>query len=70
VTVAPAGATISVDDRCTACGACIWTCPERALVPEPRRPGVLAERCTECLECLEVCPRGAITWHGIRATRP
>ena len=50
-----------VDDRCTACGACIATCPERALVPAPRRPLVLADRCTRCLGCIEVCPRDAIT---------
>lgn len=50
-----------IDDRCTACGACIVTCPERALVPAPRRPHLLADRCTGCLGCIEVCPRDAIT---------
>ncbi|MDP8938505.1 MAG: 4Fe-4S binding protein [Actinomycetota bacterium] len=50
-----------IDDRCTACGACIVTCPERALVPAPRLPHLLADRCTACLGCIEVCPRDAIT---------
>ena len=50
-----------IDDRCTACGACIVTCPERALVPAPLRPALLADRCTRCLGCIEVCPRDAIT---------
>ena len=54
-------APLVVDDRCTACGACIVTCPERALVAAPRRPLVLADRCTRCLGCIEVCPRDAIT---------
>ena len=50
-----------IDERCTACGACIVTCPERALVAAPFRPALLADRCTRCLGCVEVCPRDAIT---------
>ena len=50
-----------IDDRCTACGACVVTCPERALVPAPGRPELVADRCTACLGCIEVCPRDAIT---------
>jgi formate hydrogenlyase subunit 6/NADH:ubiquinone oxidoreductase subunit I len=46
---------------CTACGACLDTCPTRALLPAPRRPRVVVERCTGCLECLEICPAGAIS---------
>jgi precorrin-8X/cobalt-precorrin-8 methylmutase len=53
--------TVTVDARCTACGACIATCPERALRPAPRRPAVLDALCTDCLACLEVCPVDAIT---------
>ncbi|HMD46153.1 MAG TPA: 4Fe-4S dicluster domain-containing protein [Acidimicrobiales bacterium] len=53
--------TVVVGDDCTACGACLVTCPTRALVPAPRRPALVAGRCTGCLACLEVCPRGAIT---------
>lgn len=47
-------------DRCAGCGACLRTCPERALRPAP--PGApaplltLAERCSGCAECAEVCP--------------
>ncbi len=50
-----------VTDACTACGACLLTCPEQAL-----RPGadavlvVLAARCTRCGECVEVCPADAL----------
>ena len=51
---------VTIDDRCTACGACLSTCPTRALRPGPRRPIVVADRCTLCMECVEVCPRGAI----------
>ena len=52
--------TVGVAARCTACGACLATCPEQALVPAPRRPAVLHELCTDCLACLEVCPVDAI----------
>ncbi len=52
---------VAVDDRCTACGACLVTCPERALVAAPRRPAVVAGRCTGCLACIEICPRDALT---------
>jgi Pyruvate/2-oxoacid:ferredoxin oxidoreductase delta subunit len=57
-------AHVTVDDRCTACGACLVTCPERALVAAPRRPAVVAGRCTGCLACVEICPRDAITVEG------
>jgi Pyruvate/2-oxoacid:ferredoxin oxidoreductase delta subunit len=49
-----------VTTECTACGACLVTCPERALVAAPGRPDVVDERCTACLACVEVCPRDAI----------
>lgn len=52
--------TVAVSPRCTACGACIVTCPERALRSAPRRPAVLDALCTDCLACLEVCPVDAI----------
>jgi Pyruvate/2-oxoacid:ferredoxin oxidoreductase delta subunit len=53
--------TVVVDSRCTACGLCLITCPERALVPAPGRPAVIDSRCTDCLACIEVCPRDCIT---------
>ncbi len=61
MTLARAAWVVGVDDRCTACGACLWTCPAHALLPAPGRPEVVADRCTGCLECVEICPRAAIT---------
>jgi ferredoxin len=52
---------VIVADTCTACGACIVTCPEQALTPARLRPRVDIRRCTACLACIEVCPRDAIT---------
>ncbi|MFZ0173163.1 MAG: 4Fe-4S dicluster domain-containing protein [Acidimicrobiales bacterium] len=51
---------LAISGRCTACGACLATCPQHALVPAPGRPAVLLQRCTGCGECVEVCPRDAI----------
>lgn len=52
---------LTISAACTACGACLLTCPERALRPAPGRPVVLGQRCTSCGECVEICPIDAIT---------
>ena len=52
--------TVEIDDRCTACGACIATCPERALLPARKKPSVVDPLCTACAACIEVCPTGAV----------
>jgi precorrin-8X/cobalt-precorrin-8 methylmutase len=52
--------TVAVDTSCTACGACIMTCPTSALSPSRLRPAVDDHRCIDCLACLEVCPVDAI----------
>ena len=54
-------AMIAIDDRCTACGNCIITCPPRALRPASKKPLLVPQRCTGCLACLEVCPTDAIS---------
>lgn len=57
----PGAAPVAVGDACTACGACIATCPEGALLPAPRLPRLAGSLCTGCFACLEICPTGAIT---------
>ena len=51
--------TYAVLDTCTACGACLLTCPEHALVPTLPLT-VRADRCTRCGECVEICPADAL----------
>lgn len=51
---------LTIDATCTACGLCLPTCPEQALLRAPKRPRVIQARCTECLACIEVCPVDAI----------
>lgn len=54
-------APVWVTDGCAGCGACLLTCPERAIRPGDVRPLVVVPRlCTGCLECVEVCPVDAI----------
>jgi NAD-dependent dihydropyrimidine dehydrogenase PreA subunit len=47
-------------EACQGCGACILTCPERAIRPDAGNPAVDASLCTACGECIEVCPVDAI----------
>jgi len=53
----------AVTNACAGCGACIRTCPEKAILPAPKgclSPLVILEdRCTVCAECAEVCPVSA-----------
>lgn len=56
--------TVTIDGSCTACGACLITCPTHALLPAPRRPLVVDQRCIDCWDCLEICPTGAISARG------
>lgn len=56
---------------CAGCGACLRTCPERALRPaEPGGAGpivTLPERCTGCGECMEICPVDAFVEIAVAA---
>jgi uncharacterized Fe-S center protein len=52
--------TVSITADCTACGACLATCPTGALLAAPHRPRVLDRRCTDCWSCIEICPADAI----------
>jgi ferredoxin len=67
------GAVITVTPACRGCGACLLTCPQRAIRPAagPSRTAgpllVLTDRCDGCGECVEVCPADAIDVTGRRA---
>lgn len=47
-------------ERCAGCGACLRTCPQRALrvalAGDFALPITLTDRCTGCAECAEICP--------------
>jgi ferredoxin len=67
--LAPRPSPLSISSACTACGACLRTCPEHALRPAPQRPTVIGARCTSCGECVEICPTDAITLWDQRDSR-
>jgi Fe-S-cluster-containing hydrogenase component 2 len=62
------GAHVWVTEECVGCGACLLTCPERAIRPSGRRLLVRAERCTGCWECVEICPADAIATVAVAAS--
>jgi ferredoxin len=59
--------SVIITDSCVACGACIWECPEQAIIPGMTHPSVDGDACTECLgwygesQCMVVCPASALT---------
>jgi Pyruvate/2-oxoacid:ferredoxin oxidoreductase delta subunit len=52
--------SVVVTADCRGCGACLLTCPERAIRPRGGSLDVFGELCTQCGECVEVCPADAI----------
>ncbi len=62
--------TVRIVSTCTACGACLITCPTAALSPGRGRPDVADSACTDCLACIEVCPAGAISHLAPTAAAP
>ncbi|BBB92152.1 MAG TPA: electron transfer flavoprotein subunit alpha [Methylomusa anaerophila] len=48
-----------IKDQCTACGACISSCPFGAIIMADNKI-VITEACTACGACIDVCPAGAI----------
>ncbi len=49
-----------VEGRCTLCGACIATCPVRAISIDGGRFSQDAERCIGCGQCVSRCPEQAL----------
>jgi ferredoxin len=57
-------AALTFTGACTACGACLLTCPTHAIRPGGSRLTVRDDRCTRCGECVEICPADAILLAG------
>ena len=61
---------ITISPACQGCGACLLTCPERAIRPAGNTAAgagplaVLTARCTGCGECVEICPVDAVGFTG------
>lgn len=48
-------------DRCTGCGACAATCPERLITLSPDGPVIDRTACLGCGLCVRACPHEALT---------
>jgi ferredoxin len=54
--------SVKISEECVTCGACLWECPNGAIIAGDPRPHVEAELCTECFgmfgegQCIVVCP--------------
>jgi ferredoxin len=53
-------AAVTFTAACTACGACLLTCPTHAIRPIGGRLEARDDRCTGCAECVEICPADAV----------
>lgn len=59
-------AAVTINDRCTACGLCLATCPDHVLRRAARKPQVTGP-CCGCLACVEVCPVDAFSVTAVPA---
>ena len=48
-----------ITDECVACGTCLDSCPNGAIV-EGDIYSIKADECADCGACAEACPTGAI----------
>jgi len=58
--------SLTITEDCTACDACVSSCPNQAISPGDVTYLIAADRCTECVgaeespQCQLVCPADAI----------
>jgi NAD-dependent dihydropyrimidine dehydrogenase PreA subunit len=48
-------------ELCTACEACVESCPEEAISMQEDVAAVDQETCSDCGSCVDACPVEAIT---------
>ncbi|MBP1358309.1 MAG: 4Fe-4S binding protein [Sulfolobus sp.] len=55
---------LKINDNCTVCGACMYRCPERAIIVEYNQEGAFLyfnpQNCTGCEKCVKICAEKAI----------
>ena len=57
----PKPMAINIDEeKCTACGTCVETCPVQAITLSEKAV-VDKEACIDCGTCVDGCPEGAIS---------
>ena len=53
-------AVIIDEEKCTACGTCVDTCPIQAIILKEKAV-IDKENCIDCGTCVDECPEGAIS---------
>ncbi len=49
------------DEKCTACEACVESCPSEAIVMAADKAAIEADKCVDCGVCVDECPVEAIS---------
>ncbi|MFN7105215.1 MAG: 4Fe-4S dicluster domain-containing protein [Pyrobaculum sp.] len=60
VTVGMSTGVLKVKEGCTLCGACVYSCPTKALSLKGLQLAVTPALCVTCGGCVEKCPEGVI----------
>ncbi len=48
-------------DKCTGCGVCVQSCPEKAIQLIDNKAYIINDICRKCGKCVKICPIGAIS---------
>lgn len=57
------------NDRCTACGLCIRTCPMQNISRDAQQKPVWNDKCAMCLRCYHICPQHAVQYGKITSAK-
>jgi len=53
-----------IEKRCNKFGACIKTCPQKAIYQDDKKTIIDRSLCNRCMQCIDVCPNGALQQIG------
>ncbi len=48
-------------EKCTACEACVESCPSEAITMAEDKAAIEADKCVDCGVCVDECPVEAIS---------
>ncbi len=48
-------------EKCTACEACVESCPSEAIAMAAEKAAIEADKCVDCGVCVDECPVEAIS---------
>ena len=57
-----------VENHCIGCGACVNSCPQKAITADKKGIHVNPALCKGCSTCIDGCPTGAMRWDSKEMT--